>query len=326
LRPQAAAQQAADPQTGGAAAASGLRAGAAASGSSSASSTGLTFHLACPICQSTQLQLQNAGGQPTGDTRCPRCARTFAANSTFVDLTLSSGVPQKAYKQKQWGGTTLFQSPVVSFVYERGWRQGFAWAGFPGADKEFDYAMEYLAPAYGETLVDMSCGSGLFSRRFLKSGRFAGVIAADFSESMLGQAKQYLNEDPTLDPSRYLLLRADVGRLPFATGSVAAIHAGAAIHCWPNPSAAFAEISRVLRPGGLFVASTFLNFTAPLGQVVGDELVAPLSQLDPGGPNTMRWWSEPELKELCDTMGLVNFRRARSNRFILFAASKPHQA
>lgn len=36
---------------------------------------------------------------------------------------------------------------------------------------------------------------------------------------MLGQAKQYLNEDPTLDPSRYLLLRADVGRLPFATGS-----------------------------------------------------------------------------------------------------------
>ena len=31
-----------------------------------------------------------------------------------------------------------------------------------------------------QTLVDMSCGSGLFSRRFLKSGRFAGVIAADF--------------------------------------------------------------------------------------------------------------------------------------------------
>lgn len=32
-----------------------------------------------------------------------------------------------------------------------------------------------------------------------------------------------------------VLLRADVGRLPFPTGSVAAMHAGAAIHCWPNP-------------------------------------------------------------------------------------------
>ena len=36
---------------------------------------------------------------------------------------------------------------------------------------------------------------------------------------MLGEARQYLQQDRTLDPSRYLLLRADVGRMPFATGS-----------------------------------------------------------------------------------------------------------
>ena len=47
--------------------------------------------------------------------------------------------------------------------------------------------MGYLAPAAGRVLVDMSCGSGLFSRRFAASGRFAGVVAADFSESMLLQ-------------------------------------------------------------------------------------------------------------------------------------------
>jgi len=70
------------------------------------------------------------------------------------------------------------------------------------------------------------------------------------------------------------------GTLPACLPAVAAVHAGAAIHCWPNPQAALAEISRVLRPGGVFVASTFLNFAAPLGQLVGnDELVAPLSQV-----------------------------------------------
>ena len=74
-------------------------------------------------------------------------------------------------------------------------------------------------------------------------------------------------------------MRADVGRLPFATGSVAALHAGAALHCWPNPAAAFAEISRVLAPGGVLVASTFLNGVAPLGQVVGDSVVRPLAQV-----------------------------------------------
>ena len=123
----------------------------------------------------------------------------------------------------------------------------------------------------------MSCGSGLFSRRFVRSGKFAGVVAADFSESMLIQAKQFFDEDVSMDARfvrlqslstqkgaicllfssggscqaflsqiagsllrcrQYIILRADVGRLPFPTGSVAAIHAGAAIHCWPNPTAA----------------------------------------------------------------------------------------
>ena len=51
--------------------------------------------------------------------------------------------------------------------------------------------------------MDMSCGSGLFSRRFVRSGRFKGVVAADFSESMLTQAKQFFEADAGLD-ARYL--------------------------------------------------------------------------------------------------------------------------
>lgn len=41
-----------------------------------------------------------------------------------------------------------------------------------------------------QVLLDMSCGSGLFSRRFAASRRFSGVIAADYSESMLRQVQQ----------------------------------------------------------------------------------------------------------------------------------------
>lgn len=33
-----------------------------------------------------------------------------------------------------------------------------------------------------------------------------------------------------------ILVRADISRLPFASSSVDAVHAGAAIHCWPSPS------------------------------------------------------------------------------------------
>lgn len=145
-------------------------------------------------------------------------------------------------------------------------------------------------------LLDLSCGSGLFTRRFVGSSQFEGVIAADYSETMLQQTRQLFNEQPSLDKryvflictqfrrgvliypfsavTRYTgcmhssqgarctcglaarvsennlslsavcacrklgLVRADVARLPFATGSLSAIHAGAAIHCWPDPTAA----------------------------------------------------------------------------------------
>jgi hypothetical protein len=70
---------------------------------------------------------------------CPRCGRTFAGDAAYLDLTLTSGAPPSVYqRQSSWPGTQIFRSGLVSFVYERGWRQGFATYGFPGPDKEFD--------------------------------------------------------------------------------------------------------------------------------------------------------------------------------------------
>jgi hypothetical protein len=54
---------------------------------------------------------------------------------------------------------------------------------------------------------------------------------------------------------------------------------GALLVCRPNPQAAMAEVSRVLKPGGVFVASTFLTPLAPLGELIGDSTVRPLSQV-----------------------------------------------
>ena len=106
-------------------------------------------------------------------------------------------------------------------------------------------------------------------------------------------------------------MRADVARLPFATGSVAAVHAGAAIHCWPNPQAALAEISRVLRPGGVFVASTFLTTLAPVGELLGDSLVRPLRRVRgrKGRQLPLQWWvgSSPSQKQACAcSLSLLN--------------------
>ena len=58
----------------------------------------------------------------------------------------------------------LFTSPAVSFAYERGWRQGFASAGFPGADDEFAMVKDFFQPVIANeannVVVDMSCATG----------------------------------------------------------------------------------------------------------------------------------------------------------------------
>jgi ubiquinone/menaquinone biosynthesis C-methylase UbiE len=247
-----------------------------------------------------------------------------------ADCTLTAGF--STYAERAPAGQTTFESPLVSFAYERGWRQGFAWAGFPGADSEFQTSEDYLAPRAGPSsvLVDLSCGSGLFTRRFAAGGRWGRVVAVDYSEAMLEQASTFLDEQAQKEgepPCPVELVRADAARLPFATATIDALHAGAALHCWPSPLAAVAEIARVLKPGGRFVASTFLDQAAPIGELLGsDELVGPLSGVLQGTVNSnlpYRWWSEAELRELCAINGLATFERKRERQYIHFCVTKP---
>lgn len=152
---------------------------------------------------------------------------------------------------------------------ERGWRQNFNNAGFPGIDKEAVELLSFLEEGdVTGTVVDLSCGSGLMTRRLVspmihvstpnihasthpsiradasaapspipffpspqvKSGRFSRVIGADYSESMLRETARRFRVEGMDAPE---LVRCDAARLPFQTASLDAIHAGAALHCWP---------------------------------------------------------------------------------------------
>eukprot|EP00538_Stauroneis_constricta_P009120 CAMPEP_0119555402 /NCGR_PEP_ID=MMETSP1352-20130426/7631_1 /TAXON_ID=265584 /ORGANISM="Stauroneis constricta, Strain CCMP1120" /LENGTH=405 /DNA_ID=CAMNT_0007602159 /DNA_START=261 /DNA_END=1475 /DNA_ORIENTATION=- len=161
----------------------------------------------------------------------------------------------------------LFTSPAVSFAYERGWRQNFAAAGFPGPDAEAKMAMEYFAPVIAKVppsssvVVDMSCATGLFTRRFAESGKYGRVLGCDYSDSMLTEARRRIKAEPKLQNcgTRLDLVRLDVGRIPMKDESLDCLHAGAAMHCWPELDLAASEIYRVLKPGGRYFATTFLQ-------------------------------------------------------------------
>ncbi|KAG1342372.1 putative methyltransferase, chloroplastic [Cocos nucifera] len=190
-------------------------------------STGIN-NLGCPVCYYPLISKSNASQTIESTARsyveCHICKKAYFSNGIYLDLTVAGG--SKEYTESMPGGTELFRSQLVSFLYERGWRQNFIWGGFPGPQREFEMAKVYLTPTIGGTIVDASCGSGLFSRLFAESGMYSLVVALDFSENMLLQCDEFIKQKGI---SKELV----------------------------------AEISRVLCPGGVFVATTFVLDAIP---------------------------------------------------------------
>lgn len=67
-------------------------------------------------------------------------------------------------------------------------------------------ARDYFKSVEGGVLIDISCGSGLFSRKFAKSGTYSGVVALDFSENMLRQCYDFIKRDAALLPRSVSIL------------------------------------------------------------------------------------------------------------------------
>ncbi|KAL3695937.1 hypothetical protein R1sor_010013 [Riccia sorocarpa] len=272
--------------------------------------------LVCPICQQPVASTASKSfGLATvkGDLNCSRCRKSYPSTGGIIDLT----IPRKGYVAPI--GSLFFQNPLIAYVYERGYRDNFRNAGFPGFDEEAQRAQDILEPAKGEVIMDLSCGPGGFTRRFVSSGKFDTVIAADFSEAMLEQARDFIKSDNSVDLDKVVLVRADAARLPFESSSLAGIHAGAAIHCWPDVQTSVAEISRVLKPGGVFVASTFL---LPVPSVF-DETLRPVREAFNSLQLQTSFFTESDLKAYVESCGFVNYQSYTRRRYILFSATKP---
>ena len=107
-----------------------------------------------------------------------------------------------------------------------------------------------LGDVAGRRVVEVGCGSAPCARWLRREG--ADAVALDLSGGMLARAAE-LNRATGIEVP---LLQADVGALPLATGSVdLACSAFGGLPFVADVEGALAEVARVLRPGGRFVAS-----------------------------------------------------------------------
>ena len=259
----------------------------------------------------------------------------------YFDLIAKSGVPsldkllrdvspeplKRFIPTSNAPGEALFESPFVSFAYERGWRDNFKRSGFPGVKIEKDNAMDALGEdAVGDVILDCSCGSGLFTREFARSGKYDGVVALDFSESMIKEAMERTQKDTSVPADNIAFVKADVGRLPFTNDSLGGVSASAAIHCWPNVQSACAEIFRVLKPGRVFTGTTFATPNVPFLDDEQNRLLSTLSRdlsARRPGTNGLRFWNSADLRDQLQSVGFSDVTILREKDYLFWKARKP---
>jgi demethylmenaquinone methyltransferase/2-methoxy-6-polyprenyl-1,4-benzoquinol methylase len=181
---------------------------------------------------------------------------------------------------------------VMTFRMDVGWRRR--------AIREL-----HLPP--GSRVYDLACGTGDFCRELSDAGYLP--VGFDFSFGMLANAK-------TSAP----LVQADALRLPVADGSTDGVTCGFALRNVVSLSGLFAELARVVRPGGaiaLLDASRPENAVLRAGHAVYFERIVPmigglLSDRDAYAylPRSMAYLPPPtEMLEMLREAGFPSARR-----------------
>jgi arsenite methyltransferase len=110
------------------------------------------------------------------------------------------------------------------------------------------HALDLAELRAGERVLDLGSGSGadVFCAAGLVGPR-GHVVGVDMTDEQLGKAER-LRRAAGLDHIRFE--RAHIERLPFADASFDAVISNGVINLSPDKERVFAEIARVLRPGG----------------------------------------------------------------------------
>jgi ubiquinone/menaquinone biosynthesis C-methylase UbiE len=122
--------------------------------------------------------------------------------------------------------------------------------------RAWQYPLDWLNIPPGGTALDVGSGPGNVTASLARAaGRGGLALGVDISEPMLVRAVR------AQSGARVGFIRTDAQRLPLRDNTVDAVVSLGMLQLIPNPSAALAEMARVLRPGGrlMIMAPIFGN-------------------------------------------------------------------
>ena len=112
----------------------------------------------------------------------------------------------------------------------------------------------------GKDVLDIGCGRGGGTAFVFDRLRPKTMTGVDLAPSAIARARQDLGR-PGLS-----FVAGDAEALPFPAGSFDAVLSVESSHCYPSVPRFLAEVSRVLRPGGLLLLADFRHSVMPQGK------------------------------------------------------------
>lgn len=120
-----------------------------------------------------------------------------------------------------------------------------------GHTKMADWGLAHLKTVVPEEIVDTGCGGGKTAGELLKKYPKARVTAIDYSPLSVEQAAAYNKR--AVAAGRCVVQQQDVSALALDGGKYDLATAFETIYFWPGLEKCFAEVARVLKPGGYFM-------------------------------------------------------------------------
>ena len=130
-----------------------------------------------------------------------------------------------------------------------------------GHAKVADWGLEHIGALEPKRVVDLGCGGGRNASEMMRIYPAAHVTALDYSRVSVEKAKAY-NKD-MISAGRCTVLQADVSDLRLEADAFDLATAFETIYFWPGLEPCFAQVARVLKPGGVFMVCNESDGTDP---------------------------------------------------------------
>ncbi len=120
-----------------------------------------------------------------------------------------------------------------------------------GHAKMADWGMSHLSKIAPKEIVEIGCGGGRNAGALLEKYSDAKVTAIDYSDVSVAKATSY--NQKMIDAGRCIVKQGDVSQLDLAEEAYDLATAFETIYFWPGLEKCFAEVAKVLKPGGVFM-------------------------------------------------------------------------